>query len=218
MKMRREAMLAIALAVVALVLAVYCIVSYDWYEEERTSSLEEGNLVTDIGYGLRGVQNVSQSRLNGTVLQERESHQTYDEFIGVEGTRAQSAADAMFLIVLVAIVFIVLFIPLVFLAHQGRFDDLVGKLGQYIPLMVAQVAALLLILGAMWFSYAFTEGLDKDVEDLGQERYRAVGGMGGWYAIFAGIIIQAAAVMALSRTRLVYIEPLEEGKTPEPVE
>jgi hypothetical protein len=91
-------------------------------------------------------------------------------------------------------------------------------LGPYVPLIAGQVAALLLIIGTLWFTYAFVTGLDEDVAKLGQERYQAVGGMTASLVIFGGLLIQVAALYARARTQLVYIKPLDEAKTPEPME
>ncbi len=217
--MKKEAYYAMTLGVVALLLTVYGLVSYDYYVEDKELQQEDGLLVSHIGYGLRDVHNESKLVFNDTTLWKEESYQTYPDFIGASNaTRAEAAGAQQSILLIISLVLVILFIPLVFLSHQGFFDDKMGKLGPYTPLIVAQIAALVLIIGTMWFTYAFATGLDEDVAKLGQERYQAVGGMTAFVVIVAGILIQIAALYARSRTQLIYIKPLDEAKTPEPIE
>lgn len=219
MPMRREAYYAMVLAVVALILTAFGIMSYDYYTESKEVQRSDGVLESTIGYGLRDVHNESKLVFNKTVLEREDNYQDYQDFIGASNaTRARDAGAQQFLLMVISLVLIVLFIPLTFLAHQGFFDTRLGKLGPYLPLIVAQVAALLLIIGTMWFTYAFATGLDEDVAKLGQERYQAVGGMAAFWVIVGGFLIQIAAIFARSRTQLVYIEPLGEVKAAKPLE
>jgi hypothetical protein len=207
------------LAVVTILLAVYGMMSYDWYEESREipSSEGEGNYKSDLGYGPRGVHNYTRLAFNGSTLDEEESVQTYEEFNGPE-TEAGPVADTMFQLLIIGIVMTVLFIPLAYISQTSGLEGRVGKWGPYIPLYVAQVAAITLILAPIWFSYEFVQALDMDAMRLTNAPSQALGAMAGWWVIFGGIVIQVAALMAISRTRLIYIEPLDEAKTPEPIE
>lgn len=218
--MRKQALYALVLAIVAIIIAAYGIVSYGWYTEEREQPLvdEDGILRSEIGYGLRGVNNRTLHRFNGTTLDEEEKVQGYDDFIGAKETKASAVASAMNILMIVALAMAVLFLPLVYLTSGGSFEQRVGKIGPYIPLLVAQVAALLLIIGPIWFSYAFITALDDDIGRITGEPSQALGGMTGLWVIVGGILIQMAAVMALSRTRLIYIEPLDEVKQAGPLD
>jgi len=219
MPMRREAYYAMALAVIALILTAYGLMSYDYYTESREVQRADGVLESRIGYGLRDVHNVSKLVFNKTVLEREDKHQDYQDFIGASNaTRARDAGAQQSLLTVISLVLIILFLPITFLAHQGFFDNRLGKLGPYVPLMVAQVAALLLIIGTMWFTYAFATGLDEDVAKLGQERYQAVGGTAAAWVIVGGFLIQVAAIFARSRTQLVYIQPLGDLKAAKPLE
>ncbi len=217
--MKPKQMVPLVLAVVAILMASYGMLSYSWYQEYRETKLlgDEGIIKTDLGYGLRGVQNHTQHKLNGTTLEEEEKVQSYDDFIG-KGNEAGPVASRMILLMFIGIVMAVLFIPLVFITQTGGLEDHVGKLGPYIPLYVAQVAAFTLVASPIWFSYEFIMALDMDMYKLTNAPSQALGEMAGLWVIFGGVLIQVAAFMALSRTRLVYIEPLDEVKTPEPME
>jgi hypothetical protein len=114
----------------------------------------------------------------------------------------------MFLIMIAAIALAGLFIPLVYLSSEQNLDESMGRLGPYIPLIVAQIAAILLIVGPIWFSHALTTGLDEDMNEITGEPSQALGGMTGFWVIMGGLLVQVGAIMALSRTRLTYIEPL----------
>ena len=219
MPMRRQAYYAMALAVVALVLTAYGLVSYDYYVEDREVRQVDGTLVSHISYGLRDVHNESKLVFNGTTLSKEDKYQEYPDFIGASNaTRARDAGGRQFTLLLISLVLIVLFIPTVFLSHQGLFDERVGRLGPYVPLIMAQIAALILIIGTLWFTYEFATGLDKDVANLLQERYQAVGGMAAFWLIVGGVLIQVAALYARARTQLIYIKPLDEGREPRPLE
>lgn len=218
--MRKQALYALAFAIVAIIIYAYGMVSYDWYTEEREQPLvdEDGVLKSDIGYGLRGVNNHTRHRFNGTTLDEEEKVQGYDDFIGTKDTKASGVASTMNIMMIIALVMMVLFLPLVYLSSGGGLEQRFGKIGPYIPLLVAQIAALLLIIGPMWFSYAFITALDDDIGKVTGEPSQALGGMTGFWVIVGGIFIQVGALMALSRTRLIYIEPLDEVKQPKPLE
>jgi hypothetical protein len=208
--MKKQAKSAIVLGIVGLLFAVYGLTSHGWYNEEREHDLddEEGFLRSHIGYGIRGVSNLTLHRFNGTTLDEEEKVQDYDDFIGVEGTRAAEAGSTMFLIMIAAIALAGLFIPLVYLSSEQNLDESMGRLGPYFPLIVAQIAAILLIVGPIWFSHALTTGLDEDMNEITGEPSQALGGMTGFWVIMGGLLVQVGAIMALSRTRLTYIEPL----------
>ena len=217
--MKPKHMVPLVLVVVAILLAAYGMLSYSWYVEYRETKLlgDEGTIKTDLGYGLRGVQNHTRHRLNGTTLEEEERVQSYDDFIG-KGNLVGPVASRMMLLLLIGIVMAALFIPLAFVSQTSGLEDRVGKLGPYIPLYVAQVAAITLIVSPIWFSYEFITALDVDMYELTNAPSQALGDMAAWWVITGGLLIQVAAFMALSRTRLVYIEPLDEVKQAEPME
>lgn len=219
MPMRKEAYYAMAFAVVALILTSYGLVSHGYYVEDREVQQPDGLVESHISYGLRKVHNESKLVFNDTTLSKEDKYQSYPDFIGASNaTRADAAGARQFYLMIVSLVLVVLFIPLVLLSHQGYLDERFGRLGPYVPLIAGQIAALLLIIGTLWFTYAFATGLDEDVAKLGQERYQAVGGMTASLVIFGGLLIQVAALYARARTQLVYIKPLDEAKTPEPME
>lgn len=208
--MKRQAVRAIVLAVIALVLIIVGMLSWDWYTEERdeTDRASGERTLSVYGYGLRGVMNNTRVSLNETVLSAEEKVQDYDDFVGLKNSRAGKAVASMNIIMLVALVMVIIFIPLVYLASAGSLEANVGRIGPYIPIIVAQVAALLLIVGPIWFTWTFAHGIDDDHFEMELEPSQALGGMAGWWVIFGGVSIQAAALMALARTRLIYIEPL----------
>jgi hypothetical protein len=217
--MKRQAYYAMVLALLAIILTADGLVSHDYYVEDREVQGPDGLLKSNIGYGLRDVHNQSKLVFNGSTISKEDKYQDYQDFIGASNaTRAMNAGSQQNVLMLVSLVLLVLFLPLVVMSHQGYFDERLGRMGPYIPLIAAQVAALLLIIGTLWFTYAFATGLDEDVANLHQERYQAVGGTTAFTVIVGGFLIQVAALMALSRTRLIYIKPLEEGKTPKPLE
>lgn len=217
--MKRKQMVPLVLAVLAILMATYGLVSYGWYLEGRESSLPDdgGNIKTELGYGIRGVSNHTRLMLNGTMLDESDTVHTYDEFLG-DGNMAGPVASRMMTIMLIGIVMAVLFLPLAFMSQTGGLDDKVGKWGSYLPLYAAQVSAITFILAPIWFSYEFVMALDMDMMEITNAPSQALGDMSGWWVIFGGVLIQIAAVMALSRTRLVYIKPLDGPRTPEPME
>jgi len=217
--MKRKHMVPIVLGVIALMMATYGLLSYGWYLEHREEDLpnKEGVIKTDLGYGIRGVSNHTVHRLNGTTLDEDERVQSHDDFLG-DGNKAGPVASRMLTIMLIGIIMTALFLPLAYISQTIGLEVWVGKLGSYLPFYVAQVAAITFILAPIWFSFEFIKGLDIDMEVLTNAPSQALGDMAGWWVIFGGVIIQVAAFMALSRTRLIYIEPLDEVKTPEPME
>lgn len=214
--MKRKHMVPVVLAVLAILMGLYGLLSYGWYLEERVTSLPDdgGNIKTELDYGIRGVANHTRHMQNGTMLDQKDTVHTYDEFLG-EGNMAGPVAARMTTIMLIGIIMAVLFIPLALMSQTGGLDDLVGKWGSYLPLYTAQVSAITLILAPIWFSYEFITGLDMDMMEATRAPSQALGQLTGWWVIFAGVLIQIAAVMALSRTRLIYIEPLDETNTPE---
>jgi hypothetical protein len=217
--MKRKQMVPIAMAVVAIILASYGLLSYDWYVEYREFQLpdDEGVIKTDLGYGILGVSNHTRHNLNRTTLDEEDRVLSYDDFTGLS-SKAGQVASTMWVLMLIGIILSVVFIPLAIASQTGGLESRIGKWGPYVPLYIAQVAAITFILAPMWFSYEFIYGLDMDAFVLTNAPSQALGDMSGWYVVFAGVAIQAAAVMAISRTRLVYIKPLDEAKTPEPME
>ncbi len=218
--MKTKHVVPLVLAMIGIILATYSLMSFGWYEEYRESSLPDdgGNVKTDLGYGIRGVHNHTRIMLNSTMLDEEEKVQDYDDFHGGIDSMAGQVAARMWLVMLIGILMAVLFLPLAYISQTKGLEDRLGRWGAYVPLYVAQVSAITLILAPIWFSYEFTMGLDMDAMELTNNPSQALGAMGAWYVIFAGIFIQVAALMALSRTRLVYIKPLDEASTPEPME
>jgi hypothetical protein len=216
--MKGKQMVPIALAAVAIMLATYGLFSYGWYLEQRETDNpdEEGVIKTDLGYGIRGVSNHTRYMFNGTLLDEEETVHSYDEFIGDDNLAGQ-VASTMWTLMLIGILMTVIFIPLAYISQTGGLEARIGKWGPYLPLYVAQVAAVTLIVSPIWFTYEFIVGLDIDMNELTNAPSQAVGDMSGWLIVFAGVLVQAAAFMAISRTRLIYIEPLDEAKTPEPL-
>ena len=130
----------------------------------------------------------------------------------------RSVASTMLILMAIGIIMAALFIPLAFISQTGGLESRVGKWGPYIPLYVAQVSAITLIVAPIWFSYEFIMGLDMDMFALTNAPSQALGDMAGWWVILGGLFIQVSAFMALSRTRLIYIEPLDEVKKPKPLE
>lgn len=215
--MKKEAYIALALAALTIILVVNGLTSHGWYDEVRSEKMLGNVTSSTIGYGLLTVHNVTKVTFNGTLISKSDEYQSYDDFIASNATRARDAGSRMYLVSIVGLVLTALFIPLLFLAHQGFFDNRMGRLGPYVPLLVAQVAALVIIIGTLWFSYAFPTGLDADAVQLHQERYQALGGRTGLWVLVGGILVQAAAVMALARTQLIYIEPLDTVKGTKPL-
>jgi hypothetical protein len=211
-------MAPLVLAVVAIMFASYGLLSHGWYLEYRETDLpdDEGRIRTNLGYGIMGVSNSTKHKLNGTTLDGEDRVQSYDEFMGLK-SKAGQVANTMMVLMLIGIVMCALFIPLAFISQTGGLEARLGKWGPYIPLYVAQVAAITFFLAPIWFSYEFIYGLDMDAYALTDAPSQALGDMSGWWVVFGALLIQVAALMAISRTRLIYIEPLGEGKTPEPM-
>ena len=217
--MKRKQMVPLVIAIIAILMATNGLLSYNWYIEQREFKLpgDEGTIKTDLGYGIRGVHNHTRLRFNGTTLDEEERVESYEDFIGPD-TMAGPVASRMLIIMAIGIIMAALFIPLAFISQTGGLESRVGKWGPYIPLYVAQVSAIILIVAPIWFSYEFIVGLDMDMFTLTNAPSQALGDMAGWWVIFGGLFIQVSAIMALSRTRLIYIEPLDEVKQPKPLE
>lgn len=209
--MKRKAMIPIVLVIVGIILSVYGMLSYEWYLEHRETQFpgDEANVKTDLSYGIRGVHNHTRLRLNGTTLEEETKVHSYDEFLGEENL-AGPVASTTILVLTIGIIMAALFIPLAFVLQSGELETRIGKWGPYIPLYVAQVAAFTLVVSPIVFSYGFITALDADMYDLTDAPSQALGDMSGWWVIFGGLLIQVAAFMAISRTRLIYIEPLDE--------
>jgi hypothetical protein len=211
---RKQSLRAIVLAVVAVLFIVYGLLSYGWYDEERVedAEVEDGEYKSDLGYGLRGVRNETRLVVNGTKIASEEKVQNYDVFVGLKDSQAGQVASRMNLLMVVSLLLTILFIPLVLLSTKGSLEDKLGKIGPYLPIICGQIAALLLIIGPMWFSYAFIMGLTADMEVLDQGPPQALGGNTGLWVIFGGMLLQFAVVSALARTKLILIEPPKGSK------
>ena len=212
--MKKQSLRACILASVAILLIAYGLLSYGWYIEERVedADVEDGDYKSDLDYGLRGVRNETRLVVNKTQIASEEKVQDYDDFIGLENSRAGKVVDRMNLLMVISLVLTILFIPLVYLSSKGSLEDKVGKIGPYLPLIIGQIAALILIISPMWFTYAFITDLTADMDELDQGPPQALGGNTGLWVIFGGVLLQFGVISALARTKLIYIEP-PKGKT-----
>ncbi len=213
--MKKQSLRACILAGVAIIIIANGLFSYGWYTEERVedADVEDGEYKSDLAYGLRGVRNETRLVVNGTKMASEEKVQDYDDFIGLENSRAGQVVDRMNLLMVISLVLTILFIPLVYLASKGALEDKVGKIGPYLPLIIGQIAALILLISPMWFTYAFITDLTVDMdEELDQGVPQALGGNTGLWVIFGGVLLQFGVIGALARTKLIYIEP-PKGKT-----
>jgi len=212
--MKKKSLRAIILSVVAILLTISGLLSYDWYTEERVedAEAEDGEYKSDLAYGLRGVRNETRLVVNGTKIASEEKVQDYDDFIGLQDSRAGQVVSTMLLLMIVSLILAILFIPLVYLSSKGSLEDKVGKIGPYLPIICGQIAALLLIIAPIWFSYAFIMGLTDDMNELDQGPPQAIGGNAGFWVILGGVLLQYGVLSALARTKLILIEP-PKGKT-----
>ncbi len=212
--MKKQSLRACILASVAVLLIANGLLSYGWYIEERVedADVEDGDYKSDLDYGLRGVRNETRLVVNGTKIASEEKVQDYDDFIGIKDSRAGKVVDRMNLLMVISLVLTILFIPLVYLSSKGSLEDRVGKIGPYLPLILGQIAALILIISPMWFTYAFITDLTADMDELDQEPPQALGDNTGLWVIFGGVLLQIGVISALARTKLIYIEP-PKGKT-----
>ncbi len=212
--MKKQSLRACILALVTILFLLNGLLSYGWYTEERLeeASMEDGTYKSDLAYGLRGVRNETRLVVNETKIATEEKVQNYDEFIGLENSRAGQVVNTMYLLMVLSLVLTVLFIPLVYISSQGSLEDKMGKIGPYIPLICGQIAALILIISPMWFTYAFITDLTADMDELEQGPPQALGDNAGLWVIVGGVLLQIGVVSALARTKLIYIEP-PKGKT-----
>ncbi len=212
--MKKQSLRACILAGVAVLLIANGLFSYGWYTEERVedADVEDGEYKSDLAYGLRGVRNETRLVVNGTRIASEEKVQDYDDFIGLEDSRAGQVVSRMNLLMVISLVLTILFIPLVYLTSKGSLEDKVGKIGPYLPLICGQIAAIILLISPMWFTYAFITDLTADMEELDQGVTQALGGNTGLWVIFGGVLLQFAVIGALARTKLIYIDP-PKGKT-----
>ena len=212
--MKKQSLRACILAIVAILFILNGLFSYGWYTEERVEDapMEDGDYKSDLAYGLQGVRNETRLVVNGTKIASEEKVQGYDNFIGLKASKAGQVVDRMFLLMVSSLVLTILFVPLVYLSSKGSLEDKVGKIGPYLPLILGQIAALILIISPMWFTYAFITDLTADMEELDQGPPQALGGNTGLWVIFGGVLLQFGVIGALARTKLIYIEP-PKGKT-----
>ena len=212
--MKKQSLRACILAVVAILFIINGLFSHGWFTEERVEDapMEDGDYKSDLAYGLRDVRNETRLVVNGTKIATEEKFQDYDEFIGLEDSRAGQVANRMNLLMVLSLVLTVLFIPLVYLSSKGSLEDKVGKIGPYLPLICGQIAALILIISPMWFTYAFIMDLTADMEELDQGPPQAIGHFIGVWVMFGGLLLQFGVMGALARTKLILIEP-PKGKT-----
>ena len=212
--MKKQSLRACILAIVAILFILNGLFSYGWYTEERVEDapMEDGDYKSDLAYGLQGVRNETRLVVNGTKIASEEKVQGYDNFIGLKASKAGQVVDRMFLLMVISLVLTILFVPLVYLSSKGSLEDKVGKIGPYLPLILGQIAALILIISPMWFTYAFITDLTADMEDLDQGPPQALGGNTGLWVILGGVLLQFGVMSALARTKLIFIEP-PKGKT-----
>ena len=212
--MKKQSLRACILAIVAILFILNGLFSYGWYTEERVEDapMEDGDYKSDLAYGLQGVRNETRLVVNGTKIASEEKVQGYDNFIGLKASKAGQVVDRMFLLMVISLVLTILFVPLVYLSSKGSLEDKVGKIGPYLPLILGQIAALILIISPMWFTYAFITDLTADMEDLEQGPPQALGGNTGLWVILGGVLLQFGVMSALARTKLIFIEP-PKGKT-----
>jgi hypothetical protein len=197
--LKKQSLRACILAGVAVLLIANGLFSYGWYTEERVedADVEDGEYKSDLAYGLRGVRNETRLVVNGTRIASEEKVQDYDDFIGLEDSRAGQVVSRMNLLMVISLVLTILFIPLVYLTSKGSLEDKVGKIGPYLPLICGQT---------------FITDLTADMEELDQGVTQALGGNTGLWVIFGGVLLQFAVIGALARTKLIYIDP-PKGKT-----
>ncbi len=209
--MKRQSLRAIVLAVVAILFTAYGFMSYNWYSEERVDENRQTDEVirSVYGYGIRGVTNVTEFKYNGSVNETVSKDMTYDEFIGLENSRAGGVAANMIILMIVALVLTIIFIPMVKLSSEGKLEDKLGKIGPFLPIILGQIAVLILIIGPLWYSYAFITGIEADLDELHQGQSQALGEKAGLWVIFGGVLLQFGVTGALARTKLIYIEPLK---------
>ena len=211
--MRKQSIRAMVLGTVTALLVVYGLFSYGWYSEDRSENLE-GREVREstIDYSLRGVHNASKVKLNDTVLSSEEKVQDYDDFIGVKDTKASQSAARMNLVMIAMLVMTLLFIPTVYYSSEGYLEARLGRIASFLPIIIGQVTALILIISPMWYTYDFVSAINDDMYKITGEPSQALGGWAPIWVVFGGVILQIAVMSALARTKLIYIEPLP-GRT-----